>query len=269
MLNWRFIDTGPLDGCSNMAVDEALLTCFDPHISRPVFRLYGWEPPALSLGRFQKGGEVLDTRNCKKADVAVVRRITGGGVIYHSEELTYSIVCSPNHLPPAASIKESFRVLTSFLVRFYGKLGLDPCYAMESIPDGVGVGGRSAFCFAGKESYDILIEGKKIGGNAQKRLKNVIFQHGSIPLVNRAELGAAFLGNPPVGVGEATTALRDLGVDLAQGKLKMLMAQAFAETMPALLEEDSLNGEEEVAADSLALRKHSLASWVWEGIENR
>jgi len=269
MILWRFIDTGPLDGCSNMAVDEALLNCFDPDSSRPVFRIYGWEPPALSLGRFQKGDEVLDRKICKDVDVAVVRRITGGGVIYHSQELTYSIVCSTRNAPQSASIKESFRVLTSFLVRFYGKLGLDPCYAMESFPDGAGVGGRSAFCFAGKESYDILIEGKKIGGNAQKRLKNVIFQHGSIPLVNRAEFGAAFLGNPPVGVGDATTALRDLGVDLAQDKLKMLMTQAFAETMPALLEEDSLTGEEEAAADSLALRKHSLASWVWEGIENR
>jgi lipoate-protein ligase A len=269
MIRWRFIDTGPLDGCSNMAVDEALLTCFDPEKSRPVFRIYGWEPPALSLGRFQKAREVLDAERCGATAMPVVRRVTGGGVIYHADELTYSVVCSPNHVPPAASIKESFRVLTSFLVRFYRKLGLNPCYAMESFPDGVAPGERCVFCFAGKESFDILIEGKKIGGNAQRRLKNVIFQHGSIPLVNRAEFGAAFLGRPLVGIGEATTALRNLGVDMAHDQLKELMARAFAETMSATLEEDSMTSEEDAAADSLALHKHSLASWVWEGIENR
>jgi lipoate-protein ligase A len=268
MTPWRFIDTGPLDGSSNMAVDEALLNCFDPEKSRPVFRIYGWEPPALSLGRFQKAREILDPVRCNAAAMPVVRRVTGGGVIYHADEITYSLVCSPHHVPPAASIKESFRVLTSFLVRFYVKLGLNPCYAMESFPDRTGPGERCVFCFAGKESYDILIEGKKIGGNAQRRLKNVIFQHGSIPLVNRAELGAAFLGNPPVGIGDATTALFDLGVESPQDELKRLMARAFAETMSATLEEDSLTREEEATADSLAMQKHSLASWVWEGVEN-
>ncbi len=269
MIPWRFIDTGPLNGCSNMAVDEALLKCFDPEKSRPVFRIYGWEPPALSLGRFQNAREVLDAARCGATAMPVVRRVTGGGVIYHADELTYSLVCAPHHVPPAASIKESFRVLTSFLVRFYEKLGLNPCYAMESCPDGAGLGVKSAFCFAGRESYDILIEGKKIGGNAQRRLKNVIFQHGSIPLVNHAEFGAAFLGRPLAGIGKTTTALRDLGVDMAHDQLKELMARAFAETMSAALEEDSLTGEEDATADSLDVHKHSLASWVWEGVENR
>jgi lipoate-protein ligase A len=269
MIPWRFIDTGPLNGCSNMAVDEALLKCFDPDKSLPVFRIYGWEPPALSLGRFQNAREVLAPARCGATAMPVVRRVTGGGVIYHADELTYSFVCAPHHVPPAASIRESFRVLTSFLVRFYGKLGLNPSYAIETFPDGASPREKCVFCFAGRESYDILIEGKKIGGNAQRRLKNVIFQHGSIPLVNHAEFGAAFLGRPLVGIGKTTTALRDLGVDMAHDLLKELMTRAFAETMSATLEEDSLTGEEDATADSLDAHKHSLASWVWEGAENR
>jgi lipoate-protein ligase A len=252
-----------------MAVDEALLACFDAEQSRPLLRIYGWEPPALSLGRFQKGGEVLDRELCSRSGVAVVRRISGGGVIYHADEITYSLVCSPGNLPQASSIKGSFRLLTSFLVRFYAGLGLNPCYALDSFPDGAGPGGRSAFCFAGRESYDILIEGRKIGGNAQRRLKKAVFQHGSIPLVNRALFGATLLATPPPGIGEATTALRDLGVDQDTDELQRLMARAFAESMGAAMEEDSLTGEEEARAESLALGKHSLDSWVWEGMENR
>lgn len=244
MTSWRLIDTGPLDGPSNMAVDEALLACFDPARSRPVLRLYGWAPPAFSLGRFQKEAEVLDLERCAAAGVPVVRRITGGGVIFHAEELTYSIVCAPRHIPPAPSIKESFRVLTSFLLCFYGKLGIEARYAVDHFPPGTRLGERSQFCFAGKESYDILIDGRKIGGNAQRRLKDAIFQHGSIPLVNHAGHGAGFLREPPAGVGDTTAALGDFRAGLAPEELRKIMAEAFAEAFSAVLAGDTLTTKE-------------------------
>jgi lipoyl(octanoyl) transferase len=266
MTRWRLIVTPPLAGALNMAVDEALLDCFDPAEDRPVFRLYGWEPPALSLGRFQKAHEVLDRERCLREKVPVVRRITGGGMIYHCEELTYSLVCAQHQIPPAGSVKDAFRVLTAFLIRFYEKLGLAPCYAADHLPAGTRLGERTPFCFAGKESYDILVEGKKVGGNAQRRQRNAIFQHGSIPLVNRADRGAGFLRHPPVGVGETTAALGDLGVGLDREELQKLMAGAFAEALPAALTEDSLTAVEKGRAATLALQKHSTAAWVWEGL---
>src|SRR6185369_10479554 len=186
---WRLIVTSPLSGAENMAIDEALLRSFDPESSLPVLRLYGWNPPALSLGRFQKAAEVLNLERCRQDDITIVRRITGGGVIYHADELTYSIVCAPGQIPPAASVKDSFRVLTGFLLAFYRRLGLDAAYALDVAPAGTCLGERTAFCFAGKESFDILADGCKIGGNAQRRTKRLIFQHGSIPLVNRAHTG--------------------------------------------------------------------------------
>jgi lipoate-protein ligase A len=125
--------------------------------------------------------------------------------------------------------------------------------------------GRNPFCFAGRETYDILIDGRKIGGNAQRRLKNVIFQHGSVPVVNRAKFGASFLCEPPEGIEDGVTSLRDQGVKEDIDGLKGLMAGAFADTMPAILREDTLTGEEERVAASLAMEKHSSTSWVWEG----
>ncbi|KAF0220492.1 MAG: lipoate-protein ligase [Geobacteraceae bacterium] len=268
-VKWRLIDTGPLDGPANMAIDEALLNNFDPETSAPVLRLYGWSPPALSLGRFQKATEVLDLERCVAENVSVVRRITGGGVIYHCEELTYSIVCAPHQLPPAATVKESFRVLTSFLRSFYGRLGLDARYAIDCFSGGERLGERTAFCFAGRESYDILVGGRKIGGNAQRRLRNVIFQHGSIPLVNCAVHGAGFLREPPVGVGKVTGALHDFGVGLAQGELKRLMAEAFMEALSAVLVEGSLTEGEETTVASIGADRHSCPSWVWEGVHGK
>ncbi|HTG82958.1 MAG TPA: lipoate--protein ligase family protein [Geobacteraceae bacterium] len=252
MIHWRLIDTGPLDGPANMAVDEALLACFNPELSRPVLRLYGWEPPAISLGRFQLAGDVLDLERCAASGIPVVRRVTGGGAIFHAEELTYAIVCAPHQIPPAVSVKDSFRVLTGFLLRFYGKLGLESRYAADCLPAGARLGERTPFCFAGMESCDVLIGGKKIGGNAQRRLKNVIFQHGSIPIVNRAAEGANFLRHPPARIGEVAGALRDFGERRSAGELKRLMAAAFAESFPGVVTPESLTAEEGAAAASRA-----------------
>ncbi len=268
MSMWRFIDSGALDGAINMAIDEALLACFDPESSPPIFRVYGWEPPALSLGRFQKAGEVLDRERCDREKITVVRRITGGGVIYHRDELTYSVVCAPHHIPAASSIKESFRVLTSFIMRFYAGLGLAPCYALDNCPAGTVLGERTPFCFAGKESYDITVDGRKIGGNAQRRLKKAIFQHGSIPVENHIPRGAGFLKERPVGIGEKSGALRDLGVAFPLDVLRARLAEAFRDAFSATFREEGLSEAESALAAALG-RKHASLAWAWEGIDER
>ena len=266
---WRLIDTGPLNGPANMAVDEALLESFDPDESAPVFRIYGWTPPALSLGRYQNAATVLDLEHCAAESVAVVRRITGGGVIYHAGELTYALVCAPKHILPATSIKDSFRVLTSFLLRFYGGLGLNPRYALEDTATAGLHGERTAFCFAGRESYDILIGGKKIGGNAQRRLKNVIFQHGSIPLENCAFLGSGFLREPPVGVAERVVSLGELGINPDLERLKGRLADAFREGLGCSLAPGGLTPEEELRAERLELLKYGNPLWNRGGITEK
>ena len=251
MTTWRFIDTGQLDGRANMAIDEALLTCFDPADSAPVFRLYGWNPPAFSLGRFQDAGEVFDLGKCKDAGIPVVRRITGGGVIYHAGELTYSIVCTPHQVPPAVSVKDSFRVLTSFLLRFYEKLGLTARYAVDHYPAGTLLGERTPFCFAGREAYDILVDGRKIGGNAQRRLKNIIFQHGSIPLWNCLSTAAGYMRERPTGLEEGTASLAELGVAMDLPWLKRSLSEGFRENFGVSLRQSGLTGREEDSAAQL------------------
>lgn len=258
--HWRFIDTGPCDGPTNMAIDEALLNCFDPAESLPVLRLYGWSPAALSIGRYQKAEEALDLDLCRTAGVPLVRRITGGGIIYHAAELTYSLVCAPHHLPPAASIKESFRILTSFLLATYRSLGLDASYAVDRLPPGTPLGERTPFCFAGKESYDILISGRKIGGNAQRRLKNTIFQHGSIPLVNMTDQGVRFLREIPAGVVESTTSLGEEHAGLGESLLKDSLKASFQESLRTVLENGTVTAEEKAAATRL-LEKYRRDAW--------
>lgn len=262
---WRYIDSDSSPGPLNMAVDEALLCLFDPVSSAPVLRTYGWEPASLSLGRFQTSGEALDLDRCRSNAVSVVRRVSGGGTIYHADELTYSIVCSPEQTPSAASVKDSFRVLTGFLIDFYRSLGLNASYAVDTASTAVRLGTRTAFCFAGKETFDILIDGMKIGGNAQRRQKNIIFQHGSIPIVNWALEGLQYMNDRSPGHAGNTVSLSDCGVSADTKQLKRMLVEAFRRHMGVETCLGGLTQEEQCMSQDLLLKKYTSDRWNLQG----
>jgi lipoate-protein ligase A len=233
-----------------MAIDEALLACFDPEKSLPILRLYGWQPPAFSFGKFQNPGETLSLEKCRAAGIQVMRRITGGGLLYHGQELTYSLVCPASFVSAASGVKNGFFYLTSFLVGFYRELGLDALYAADHYRGSRQLGERSALCFAGTESCDILIKGRKIGGNAQRRLKGVIFQHGSIPLLPLVAESQQYLLAPAPEIITATTSLADEGIALERDTLAQMLAGSFASVFDVELAVCQLSGAERAAAST-------------------
>lgn len=263
MTLWRLIDTGPLDGPANMAVDEAILSSFVKDRSRPLLRLYGWDPPALSVGRYQDVGEALRLDLCASERVPVVRRMTGGGIIYHAQELTYSIVCAPEHLG-LSGVKDGFRRLCGFLLGTYRRLGLDASFATDLNPNGERLGERTAFCFAGKEEFDVVVNGRKIGGNAQRRLSGAILQHGSIPLESRVLHGLRYLRDPAPGA-DGSASLADLGCFPDTGELKRMLAESFEECLGVSLTPGALTAEELDAAGELEAKKYRSDGWNIEG----
>lgn len=263
--SWRLIDTGPLDGPRNMAVDEALLRQFDPNDSEPVLRFYGWEPPAFSVGRFQKVEEAIDWECCRGAGIPVVRRITGGGLIYHGPELTYSLVCAPRHIAGARGVKESFRALTGFLLCFYEELGLAAGWAADDAGGDTRLGARTPLCFAGREESDIVIYGKKIGGNAQRRLRDAIFQHGSIPLADGVGEALPFFRSVPADLREGTTDLAALGVTDGADRLRPLLARSFSGALGVALVPSELSPAERETADRLLRERYGNDYWNLRG----
>jgi lipoate-protein ligase A len=248
-----------------MAIDDALLCTFVTETSQPILRTYGWEPPALSLGRFQKTEEVLDLERCRSNAISVVRRVSGGGTIYHVDELTYSIVCSPEQIPSTASVKDSFRVLNGFLIEFYRTLGLNASYAVDTVCDAERLGGRTAFCFAGKETFDILIDGKKIGGNAQRRRRNVIFQHGSIPVINRVQQGLQYMKDRSPEHAENSVSLSDCGVSVDIMTLKRMFVEAFHHHLGVDSRLSGLSQAEQLMSHELMVNKYASERWNLQG----
>ena len=158
---WRLLQTGFNTAFSNMAIDRAILVGNSQAKVPPTVRFYGWSPPAISLGYFQSVAEEIDVNACKKLGVDYVRRITGGGAVFHDKELTYSIVISEAHPAIPKNIIKSYERICSALLQGLKQLGIQGTYAPIN---------------------DILVDGKKISGNAQTRKANTVLQHGTILL---------------------------------------------------------------------------------------
>ncbi len=221
MTKWRYISDPPLPGACNMAIDEVLFESFLRNDALPVFRLYRWYPPTLSLGRFQQS-DFLDWDYIESRRIDVVRRFSGGGALIHGGDISYSIVCKAE-----SDVDKSYIMLTQFLFDLYRHLGLDPSYACDLETSVYSFGRRNNLCLAGKEKRDIVIAGRKVGGNAQRRKAGALIQHGSIPLRYDRDCLAALGGVSPGGLDNAAS-LEDLGLDIGIEKLMTTLELVFS-----------------------------------------
>ena len=174
----KIINWGCFSPYRNMAIDEALLASRREDNSI-IFRVYGWKPYSVSIGFFQPVEEI-NLEYLKEKNIPFVRRPTGGKGVYHANEITYSIVIPSSHEIYKLSTVESFKVISRIFLNFLTRLGLKPQITKKS-------GGKHGFCFSSSNYYEISIYGKKIVGSAQRRRKEGILQHGSIPITLEVE----------------------------------------------------------------------------------
>lgn len=176
---WRVLHTYSQDAAINMAIDEALLIWNSQGKISPVLRFYQWKEPSLSLGRFQHAEKAIDFEGVAKHNCQVVRRLTGGSAVLHDQELTYSITISESHPKIPATVNEAYYVLSQGILAGYKHLGIDAEFA---IPEEKMRKERTAVCFEKPAIYEMIVDNKKISGNAQTRKDGVLLQHGSIPI---------------------------------------------------------------------------------------
>ena len=263
-VSWRLLVTEPLDGATNMAIDEALLRARIAGSAPPTVRFFAWAPPAVSLGYGQPLDGAIDVAACARLGVQLVRRPTGGSAILHegpSAELTYSVVARADDFPGADDLLETYRVLGAGLAAGLARLGA-PVEVMPIIRRrGVA---SPAFCFARTGSYEIAIGGKKVAGSAQRRQGGAFLQHGAVLLdADPARLGAVFpaAGDPLAGV---TTLVAALGRPVAFDEAAAALAAGLGEALGPLAPGGLTPGEEE-AAQRLAAEKYASEAWTRDG----
>ena len=235
---FRLIRSGASCAAGNMALDAEI---FKGYLKDGVgvLRLYRWQAPAFTYGFSQEPKNQLDLAVCAADGVGVAKRITGGGTLFHDDEITYSFVCSKTDVGEPEGVFVDYRNLCAFLMRFYESLGLVPAFALEA----AGFKDRCApheLCSAAYEKYDIVIGGRKIGGNAQKRNRQVIFQHGSIPCSINWDFARKYMHSLPKDISTYVTTLSDeLKAVSEKDILEQKLIDAFAHTFKVNLDESA------------------------------
>jgi lipoate-protein ligase A len=171
-----------------MGLDEALL---ESEAAPPTLRLYTWAPAALSLGYFQRCADVPALERAP----SVVRRITGGGAIHHAGELTFSIAAPLGHELYRGPLADSYRRVHAAIPDSLAALGVAARERGASVPasDRPGTG----MCFHRSTALDLVWDGRKGVGSAQRRKGARVLHHGSIKLTGAAlEEGTAVVGRP-------------------------------------------------------------------------
>ncbi|MCR5265288.1 MAG: lipoate--protein ligase family protein [Cyanobacteria bacterium RUI128] len=171
----KFIDYSVRTGKENMQIDSDLLDeAIEHNYREPVFRLYGWSPACVSLGRNQKE-DFIDNRLLKEMKIDCVRRLTGGRALLHDNELTYSYISPADIIPNGKNVAESYKYISGIWIEIFRNLGIE--LTLGSLPRHIT---KNNYCMAISTGADLCKDGKKFIGSAQCRKNGYILQHGSI-----------------------------------------------------------------------------------------
>ena len=257
-----------------MAVDEAILDRYstaDPP-QAPTLRLYGWNPPALSLGRGQPAGSAHDARYLALEGIDLVRRPTGGRAVLHEAERTYAVIGRLRAVPFGGGVLATYAQLALALAAGLRRVGLD---ALETgrRPAGPARHGPSAdpACFATLSSHEIAVDGRKLVGSAQLRRRDGFLQHGSIPLRTDPGRLARSVGGAADGAAELrfTDLESALGRPISAADLDRALIEGFEESLSVRMEPGQLTPGEQERAVRLRAEKYVDPDWTlhgrWEG----
>lgn len=242
---WRIIPLETHSAAKNMALDESCLEHIAQGKSPATIRFYQWNPSAVSIGYFQSLKEEVKEEECTKRSLDIVRRSTGGGAVYHDfeGEITYSILAPVDLFPKG--ITESYKEICGYVVSALQSLNLAASFAPIN---------------------DVLVDGKKVSGNAQTRRKGVLLQHGTILYgldvetmfsvlnVSKEKISDKFIE----GVKQRVTCIKD-SCSASKQEVYEALKNSFTSGKNAL--EGSWTESEIELAEKLAVEKYSSNEW--------
>lgn len=250
-----------------MAADETILHHVGRGDSPPTLRLYAWTPACLSLGYAQPFTDV-DTQRLKAQHWDVVRRLTGGRAILHTDELTYSVI-APNDEPRVAgTVLESYNRLAQALLLAVKSLNVAVEMKEEKTND---TPGNNPVCFEVPSTYEITVNEKKLIGSAQARKKEGVLQHGSLPLTGDLTRICRALAFEDEAAREnasrrllerAITVEAALGRRVGWGEAAQAYIRAFEAQLGIQFEEGKLSESESNMAEELVREKYDHPSWT-------
>ncbi|MFO7896808.1 MAG: lipoate--protein ligase family protein [Candidatus Cloacimonadales bacterium] len=189
-MNWRILRHGKKSPAENMAIDEAIMQAIIADKAMPTIRFYDWQPSTVSCGYNQEVNKEIDFQALQKFGFGFVRRPTGGRLVLHDAEVTYSVI-APIAGKFAGNVTEAYSVISQALAAGLRAMGVEVELEKGSLDSGHQRQAANP-CFSSSSKYELKCKGRKIVGSAQVRRDNVLLQHGSI-LLNNDQSQVAYL----------------------------------------------------------------------------
>lgn len=225
MSGWSLLlEREPLPAAENMARDECLLRLCQAR-KMGVLRLYAWHKPTFSFGASQPFERAVDAGFVSLRGGEIVRRVTGGKTVLHHDEVTYAVVSSEDIFYRDHDLYQSYLLISRVLVRALQALGVDATLSRGSSPE---LARSNNPCFSFPTANEIEVNGRKIVGSAQKRDRQALLQHGSIPLAMDYDLYAAGANFPAAALRRSMTTWGDISPRPA-AELRDALAASFRE----------------------------------------
>jgi lipoate-protein ligase A len=256
---WRLLKLETHNAAMNMAIDEAILTARAIDRAPSTLRFYQWKPSAVSVGKNQKPENEAHLDNCRKLGVDIVRRISGGGTVYHDErdEVTYSLIAKTSDL----GVKDISAV--------YAKV-----YA--GIKDALRILGATADFNEGdlKNCPNLRVKGRKISGSSQAHKRETVLQHGTLLLdvdlekmftVLRVPWAKSYMEVVDVARNKHTSIKGELGHAISAETAANALAVGFKNALGVQIVEGELTAFEVELALKLCIEKYAMDYWNLHG----
>jgi lipoyltransferase/lipoate-protein ligase len=259
MAVWRLLKLETYNAFMNMAIDEAIMKARIENHVQNTLRFYCWKPSAVSIGRFQNIEKEVQLDNCRKHGVDVVRRITGGGTVYHDveDEITYSVVANKKDLE-APDITAVYAKIYAGLAEAVKILGLRADFDKGNV----------------KTCPNLTVKGKKISGSAQSHKKGVVLQHGTLLVDVDLQKMFTSLRVPwartcmeVVGVAERkiTSIKKELGRHVSVEEVKEALVKGFQKALNMKFVRGELTLYEKELSEKLCKEKYATDNWNFHG----
>lgn len=211
----KFVPYEVKTGKENMQIDNDLLEfAIKEQLTEPIFRLYGWRPACISLGRNQKD-DFLNMQLLNRLNIDVVRRLTGGRALLHDDEITYSYICPVSSLEHGENVTASYKEISQILIDALKKIGIETDFGTTRRPDT-----HFDYCMLLSTGADLCYQGRKLIGSAQFRKDGYILQHGSILYDYNSELLKEIFNEEVKGI----TSIKEINPDISREEIIELLS---------------------------------------------
>lgn len=178
-MQWEILDTGSGTAEENMALDARLLEGLTDH---PILHFYEWENDSATHGYFLKPEEFLDLERVKKRGLDLAQRPTGGGIVFHIWDMAFSVLVPENAPFFSLNTLENYAFVNNAVLNAAKEFLRATC---QLIPDDAPLFDDSCgkFCMARPTKYDVMYQGRKVAGAAQRKRKQGYLHQGTIALM--------------------------------------------------------------------------------------